>query len=82
MSKLPKRERELLRQLAWGTKHFGSFAPRGKVTVRKLEAKGLAKYKGLGVVVDGDGWALQPERWRDCWAITAKGKRWLAKERA
>lgn len=82
MNKLPKRERKLLRSIAWGTEHFGALATRATVTARRLEEKGLAKYKGLGVVCDGDGFALQPERERDCWAITAKGKRWLAKEGA
>lgn len=79
MSKLPKRERDLLQDIAWGTEHFGSLVTRAKVTAGRLVAKKLARSVGQVLVVDGDGFAVQPERWRHGWTITEKGKRWLAR---
>jgi hypothetical protein len=46
-----------------------------------LVARGLVKDAGFAVACDGDGFALQPERYRQGWTITEAGKKALEAER-
>lgn len=75
--KLGRRQRAALESVAWGTEHFGALvtgeSTRAEV-VRSLHAKGLVKDAGMVAVCDGDGYLLQPERYRQGWAITEAGK--------
>ena len=41
-------------------------------TARKLVDKNFAREQKL-VVVDGDGWRVEPERWRDGFVLTPAG---------
>lgn len=74
---LTKRQRAALERVAWGTEHFGALVT-GRVTpvsvVRSLLHRGLVKDAGMISVCDGDGFLLQPERYRQGWAITEMGK--------
>lgn len=45
-------------------------------TMRRLAARGLVRSEAM-IVSDGDGFAVQPERWRTGWVLTARGKRAL-----
>lgn len=42
-------------------------------TMKRLESLGLVKDSGLVLVCDGDGFAVQPERWRTGWTLTRAG---------
>lgn len=74
---LTKRERALLKSVAWGTEHFGGLTTRSTTTIAQLAGKRLVRSLGLVAVCDGDGFTLQPERWREGWTLTPKGRRWL-----
>lgn len=75
--KLTRRQLSALEKVAWGTEHFGALVT-GRQTpvsvVRALLKKGLVKDAGMVAVCDGDGFLLQPGRYRQGWAITAAGK--------
>jgi hypothetical protein len=66
-----------LREVAWGTEHFGALVtggPTRKRDVMALAKLGLVADAGMCVMCDGDGFKIQPERYRRGWKITAKGK--------
>lgn len=77
---MTKAQRRALETVAWGTEHFGALVTGRQTRLREmvaLHAKGLVADAGMGVVCDGDGFILQPERYRQGWKITAKGKKAL-----
>lgn len=45
-----------------------------RATFLSLEKKGLVKEINA-VLVDGDGWTIQPERWRPAFKLTERGRR-------
>lgn len=50
--------------------------------IRRLIAKGwLCEMPELGAMVDGDGFTIQPERWRICYEMTDEGHAALAETR-
>lgn len=76
-------QRDALRAVAWGTEHFGSLATGGNVRKRDmiaLEKKGLVEDVGPVAMCDGDGFTIQPERYRQGWKITEAGKKALEAE--
>lgn len=77
---MTKRQFAALRQVAWGTNHFGALVT-GRVTrladVLALHALGFVADAGMVAVCDGDGFLLQPERYRQGWKITEAGKKAL-----
>lgn len=75
--RLTKAERCFLEHAAH-CERFGWRALSGRVAKRgaanSLVAKGLLTFAGQARVVDGDGYALQPERYRDGWELTDAGR--------
>jgi 23S rRNA C2498 (ribose-2'-O)-methylase RlmM len=75
--KLTRRQEEVLRRVAWGTENFGALVT-GRMTpvavVRALMKKDLVADAGMVAVCDGDGFLVQPERYRQGWKITGEGK--------
>jgi hypothetical protein len=66
--------------------HFGWFLCSSSSAplrvIRKLLANGwLRELDELGALVDGDGWTIQPERWRICYEMTDAGRAALAEAR-
>lgn len=47
--------------------------------VRRLVARRMMRDAGLASAVDGDGWTIQPERWRQSWELTDAGRAEVAK---
>jgi hypothetical protein len=43
-------------------------------TMKRLESLGFVKDAGLVAVCDGDGFTVQPERWRQGWTLTHAGQ--------
>lgn len=80
MVELTKKQRQALRSVAWGTKHFGSLMT-GRETSRRtvlaLVKRGLCESVGMVAMCDGDGFLVQPERYREGFAITKAGKKLL-----
>jgi hypothetical protein len=75
--KLTKMQKTALRDVEWGVKHFGGLCAGGDATTRRLtglEALGLVENQGQVFLCDGDGWILQPERYRTGWGLTAAGR--------
>jgi hypothetical protein len=70
-------------KVAWGTEHFGALVT-GRATrkekVHALQALGLVSDGGMVAVCDGDGFLLQPQRYRRGWKITETGKKALESE--
>ena len=74
---MTKAQRRALEKVAWGTEHFGAFCTGRQTRLRDvaaLEEQGLVACVGWVAVCDGDGFLLQPERYRRGWKITAAGK--------
>lgn len=73
---LTRKQRDVLETVAWGTENFGALVT-GRNTpvsvVRALVRKGLVKDAGMVAVCDGDGFTIQPERYRQGWAVTEAG---------
>jgi hypothetical protein len=69
-----------MRSIAWGQRHFGALVT-GRVTtratVRALERKSLACSAGTVAVCDGDGFLVQPQRYREGFRLTAQGLAFL-----
>jgi hypothetical protein len=79
-AKLTRRQEAVLREVAWGTEHFGALVT-GRAT-RNWEVVALLKKKlvadaGAVLVCDGDGFVCHPERYRQGWKITDAGKKAL-----
>ena len=75
------RQRAALKNVAWGTEHFGALVTcrsTRKRDVLALVAQGLVADAGMVAVCDGDGFLLQPERYRQGWKITDAGKKAMA----
>jgi hypothetical protein len=69
-------QRYALERVAWGTEHFGALVTgrmTRKTTVLRLFRKGLVADAGMVVMCDGDGFTIQPERYRQGWKITRAG---------
>lgn len=67
----------------WGAQHFTGVMPGRQHPARdfrRVEAKGHVRQEAL-VLCDGDGFTVQPERWRTGYVITKAGKRALAQMR-
>jgi hypothetical protein len=47
--------------------------------VRRLVKRGLLQDAGLAAAVDGDGWRIQPERWKESWELTEAGCKEVAR---
>jgi hypothetical protein len=80
MTKLTKQQAHALGRVAWGTKHFGALTTGGDTRRRDVLAlldKGLVADAGMCALCDGDGFTLQPERYRQGWKTTEAGAQWL-----
>lgn len=79
--RLTQKRMAALRQVAWGAEHFGALVT-GRTTRKRdvvaLFNLGLVADAGFVAMCDGDGFLLQPERYRQGWKLTAKGKAALA----
>lgn len=77
---MTKRQRAALESVALGTEHFGALVT-GHVTrksdVLRLYAIGYVADAGMVAICDGDGFVLQPERYRQGWKVTDAGKKAL-----
>jgi hypothetical protein len=70
--KLTPKQSSALAHVRWACEHFDGASTGGAFTARiarSLEAKGLIEDGGDGVMVDGDGFTIQPERWRRLWKL-------------
>ena len=56
--------------------HLFSSRAHHKNTLEKAEKMALATSEEC-LVCDGDGWGLEPERFRRGWTLTEKGRAWL-----
>lgn len=75
---LPKSQRDAVGTIAWGHRHFGSVLTgrqNRRSTVLKLVALGIAESAGQVMVCDGDGFHIEPERWREGFRLTPEGLR-------
>lgn len=75
----------LLDQFEWGEEHFGSLLTGRTVRrdqVRRAVAAGVVESAGMVVVCDDDGFAREPERWREGFKLTDAGRAALAEWRA
>lgn len=66
-----------LQTLAWGMQHFGGLISGGSLRrrdVMRLVKLGLARSLGMVTVCDDDGFALEPEREREGFALTEAGQ--------
>jgi hypothetical protein len=81
---MTKNQMRALRNVSWGSEHFGAFCT-GRETRKRdvlaLVAQGLVADAGMVAVCDGDGFLLRPERYRQGWEITDAGKKALEAER-
>lgn len=71
---------DALETVDWGTHFYGSvLATRACTTrsLRRLAELGLVEAKGEVLVYDGD-FAVEPERYRDGWSVTERGRVALA----
>lgn len=78
--KLGSAQRRALETVAWGTEHFGALVTgqsTRRAVVLRLFDMGLVADGGMVAVCDGDGYLLQPERYRQGWKITEAGTKAL-----
>lgn len=71
---------DVLETVEWGEKNFGSVVTGGGLTKRNIDSaisKGLVKRAGRVTLCDDDGFTIQPERYREGYRLTAKGRRML-----
>lgn len=77
---MTRHQKRALRAVSMGTEHFGSHGT-SRVTRKRdvlaLAAMGLVEDVGFVAECDGDGFVLQPERYRRGWRITAAGQKVL-----
>jgi hypothetical protein len=77
---LTRRQEAALREVAWGTEHFGALVTGGATRHRDVDSlfkKKLVADAGAVLVCDEDGFVRQPERYRQGWKITDAGKKAL-----
>jgi hypothetical protein len=76
--KIGKMERKALEHADWAERQMGwnicGSRTYRRATLKGLEAKGLLISVGPVTMCDGDGFALEPERFRFGYALTNKGK--------
>jgi hypothetical protein len=75
---------DVLEWLEWGEKNFGSLATSRQVRRRdvlRAVERGLAQSVGDVVMCDGDGWIIEPERYREGFTLTDAGRAKLAEHR-
>lgn len=75
--KLTDKQWSALEAVGWGTKHFGALVSgrsHHRNTLVALATKGLVRLVNQVLVCDGDGFSIQPERYRDGWTLTEAGK--------
>lgn len=73
---LPRRQLDALETVAWGMDHFGAILTGRGIrlrVVRALMRKGYVESAGSVAVCDGDGFMVQPERWREGFRLTESG---------
>ena len=79
-ARLTSRQEAVLREVAWGTEHFGALvtgiATRHRDVVALLKKK-LVADAGAVLVCDEDGFVCHPQRYRRGWKITDAGKKAL-----
>jgi hypothetical protein len=69
---------DVLETVAWGEKNFGAVICGGNLHRRdmtKAIEKGFVKSAGFAVVVDDDGFQVNPERHREGFVLTDAGKK-------
>lgn len=72
---------DVLQALAWGEKHFGSLTTGRTIRLRDMRRcieSGLAESVGPVVLCDGDGYTIEPERYRAGYRMTEAGRAVLA----
>ena len=82
-SPVSKTETRVLRHIRDALRHFDGCPTSSSVplrTVRKLIARGLVESIGMGVLCDGDGFTIQPERCRELYRLTVPGWEWVEKD--
>jgi hypothetical protein len=80
---LTKIQRDALYSVAWGVRHFGGLVASDATptrVLRALERRGLVASQGDVLVCDGDGCALDPERYREGWELTPAGRAELERD--
>lgn len=73
---LTRKQRDAVETLAWGMKHFGGLVTNNQCprrVVMRLVEMGLAESIGSVIVCDGDGFTVEPERWREGFRLTTLG---------
>lgn len=81
---LTRLEQDAVEAAEWAEEHFGSLHSGGGITLRRLRRlteRGFLVSVGPTVMCDGDGCALEPERYREGFRLTDKGRRELAEIR-
>lgn len=75
--KLTRRQKDAIEWLAWGMEHFGSLGTTRRVrrsTMMTLVKQGIAESVGQALMCDGDGFHLEPERYREGFRLTEYGQ--------
>lgn len=68
---------DVLETVEWGEQNFGSVVTGGPLRKRDIDAaisKGLVTNIGRVHLCDDDGFTIQPERYRDGYRLTPKGR--------
>lgn len=82
--RISRGEFDALEGLEWGEQNFGSLLTsrvHPRRDMMKLIARGWATSLGDVVVCDGDGFSLQPERYREGFVMSPQGRLVLARAR-
>lgn len=75
------KQRDVLELIEWGEKHFGSITTNRQLPRRDMlrcVQVGLAKSQGQVAMCDGDGGLIQPERYREGFILTGRGRSAIA----
>lgn len=82
--KLTKAQAHMLAEAAkmprLGFDGVGSTNYARRTMLARMAQAGLLKDVGLGVLTDGDGWTVEPERWMTLYEITDAGRDALASQ--
>lgn len=73
---------DTLSTTAWAMHHFGSICTGGNLKrrdIRRAEEKGLVESVGMVAMCDGDGFTIDPERYREGFKLTKDGEAMLRK---